>query len=152
VRSGVPMGAAAFGARGRAQVTACGRSVRSRFHGSAGDTVGRVAEGRLYWRGAVEHEAIQDAHGFVWTAMLDTIDVDLAGKRVLAVGCNQGGLLCLLSDACEIADGCGYDPASRRLTMPVVSLGRDRCTSRSPTPCLVVGQFSTLRSATRCCT
>jgi SAM-dependent methyltransferase len=71
-----------------------------------------MAEGRLYWRGAVEDEAMQDAHGFVWKAMLDTIDVDLAGKRVLDAGCNRGGFLCLLSDACGIAEGRGYDPAS----------------------------------------
>jgi len=38
---------------------------------------------------------MQDAHGFVWKAMLDTVDVDLAGKRALDVGCNRGGLLCL---------------------------------------------------------
>jgi SAM-dependent methyltransferase len=39
-------------------------------------------------------------------------DVDLAGKRVLDAGCNRGGFLCLLSDACGIAEGWGYDPAS----------------------------------------
>lgn len=71
-----------------------------------------MAEDRLYWRGAVEDNAMQDAHGFVWKAMLDTIDADLTGKRVLDAGCNQGGFLCLLSDECEIAEGRGYDPAS----------------------------------------
>ena len=29
---------------------------------------------------------MQDEHGFVWKAMLDTIDADLAGKRVLDAG------------------------------------------------------------------
>ena len=29
---------------------------------------------------------MQDAHSFVWLAMLDTINTDLAGKRVLDVG------------------------------------------------------------------
>ena len=83
-----------------------------------------VAEGRSYWRGAVDDEAMQDAHGFVWKAMLDTIDVDLAGKRVLDAGCNRGGFLRLLGDECEIAEGWGYDPASgaiddaRRLAGP----------------------------------
>jgi SAM-dependent methyltransferase len=83
-----------------------------------------VAEDRFYWRGAVEDEAMQDAHGFVWQAMLDTIDIDLAGKRVLDAGCNRGGFLYLLSDACGIAEGRGYDPASgaiddaRRLAGP----------------------------------
>jgi SAM-dependent methyltransferase len=71
-----------------------------------------VKEGGLYWRGAAEDEAMQDAHGFVWKAMLDTIDVDLAGKRVLDAGCNRGGFLRLLSDACAIAEGGGYDVAS----------------------------------------
>ena len=46
-----------------------------------------------YWRGAAEDEAMQDEHRFVWTAMLDTIDVDLAGTRVLDVGCNRAGFL-----------------------------------------------------------
>jgi SAM-dependent methyltransferase len=75
-----------------------------------------------YWRSVEADEAMQDAHGFVWKAMLDTIDVDLAGTRVLDAGCNRGGFLRLLSDACGIAEGRGYDPASgaiddaRRLT------------------------------------
>ena len=55
---------------------------------------------------------MQDAHGFVWKGMLDTIDVDLTGKRVLDAGCNRGGFLRLASDTCGIAEGCGYDPAS----------------------------------------
>jgi SAM-dependent methyltransferase len=65
-----------------------------------------------YWRGPAEDEAMQGEHGFVWEAMLDTIDVDLAGKRVLDAGCNRGGFLRLLADRCDIADGRGYDPAS----------------------------------------
>jgi SAM-dependent methyltransferase len=83
-----------------------------------------MAETRSYWRSAVEDEAMQDAHGFVWKSMLDTIDIDLAGTRVLDAGCNRGGFLCLLSDACGIAEGRGYDPASsaiddaRRLAGP----------------------------------
>src|ERR1700722_6458410 len=65
-----------------------------------------------YWRGAVEDEAMQDEHGFIWKAMLDTIDVDLTGKRVLDAGCNRGGFLRLLVDAAGIAQGYGYDPAA----------------------------------------
>ncbi len=59
---------------------------------------------------------------FVWKAMIDTIENDLAGTRVLDVGCNQGGFLRLVYDQCGIAEGFGYDPASgaiadaRRLT------------------------------------
>jgi len=75
-------------------------------------TVGHMTEGQLYWRSALEDEAMQDAHGFVWQAMVATVDVDLAGKRVLDAGCNRGGFLCLLSDTCGIAEGRGYDPAS----------------------------------------
>ena len=65
-----------------------------------------------YWRGAAEDEAMQDEHGFIWKAMLDTIDTDLVGRRVLDVGCNRGGFLRLLVDAAGIAEGHGYDPAS----------------------------------------
>lgn len=54
---------------------------------------------------------MQDEHRFVWNGMLETIDVDLAGKRVLDVGCNRGGFLRLLADRCDIAEGFGYDPA-----------------------------------------
>lgn len=55
---------------------------------------------------------MQDEHGFIWRAMLDTIDVDLGGKRVLDAGCNRGGFLRLLCLECGIAAGFGYDPAS----------------------------------------
>jgi hypothetical protein len=67
---------------------------------------------RPYWRGAVEDEAMQDEHGFIWRAILDTIDTDLAGCRTLDVGCNRGGFLRLLVDHSGIAEGYGYDPAS----------------------------------------
>jgi len=76
-----------------------------------------MADGRSYWRSAVEDEAMQDEHGFVWRAMLDTVDVDPAGKRVLDAGCNRGGFLRLLSDACGIVEGCGFDPASGAIAM-----------------------------------
>jgi SAM-dependent methyltransferase len=74
--------------------------------------MGYVTEFASYWRSAAEDGAMQDAHGFVWKAMLDTIDADLAGKRVLDAGCNRGGFLCLLCDEYGIAEGRGYDPAS----------------------------------------
>ena len=75
-----------------------------------------------YWRGATADEAMQDDHAFVWKAMLETIDIDLAGKRVLDAGCNRGGFLRMLADRCCIVEGFGYDPAAaaiedaRRLT------------------------------------
>ncbi|MGZ4185692.1 MAG: class I SAM-dependent methyltransferase [Solirubrobacteraceae bacterium] len=65
-----------------------------------------------YWQDAAADEAMQEEHGFVWTAMLDTVDVDLTGKRVLDAGCNRGGFLRLLVDQCAIGEGFGYDPAS----------------------------------------
>ena len=67
---------------------------------------------QAYWQDAAADEAMQEEHGFVWQAMLDTIDIDLAGKRVLDAGCNRGGFLRLLADRCAIAEGFGYDPAS----------------------------------------
>lgn len=54
---------------------------------------------------------MQDEHGFIWKAMLDTIDIDLSGARVLDAGCNQGGFLRMLADVPGIAEGFGYDPA-----------------------------------------
>ena len=75
-----------------------------------------------YWRGAAADEAMQEDHAFIWDAMLDTVDVDLEGRRVLDAGCNRGGFLRLLVDRCGIAEGFGYDPAAgaiddaRRLT------------------------------------
>jgi SAM-dependent methyltransferase len=68
--------------------------------------------GTSYWRGAAEDAAMQDEHGFIWKAMLDTIDTDLAGRRVLDAGCNRGGFLRLLVDTEGIGEGYGYDPAS----------------------------------------
>src|SRR6187200_1298288 len=65
-----------------------------------------------YWRSADEDEAMQDEHAFIWRAMLDTIDVDLGGTRVLDAGCNRGGFLRLLADGHDIAEGFGYDPAA----------------------------------------
>jgi SAM-dependent methyltransferase len=65
-----------------------------------------------YWRGAAEDEVMQDEHGFIWLAMLDTVDVDLSGKKVLDAGCNRGGFLRLLADTAGIAAGWGYDPAA----------------------------------------
>jgi SAM-dependent methyltransferase len=65
-----------------------------------------------YWRSAADDEAMQDEHGFIWRAMLDTVDVDLSGRRVLDAGCNRGGFLRLLADRHGIAEGFGYDPAA----------------------------------------
>src|SRR5256885_15190715 len=65
-----------------------------------------------YWRSEADDEAMQDEHGFIWNAMLDTIDIDLAGRRVLDAGCNRGGFLRLLVDDAAIAQGYGFDPAA----------------------------------------
>ena len=66
----------------------------------------------VYWQSGAEDAVMQDEHGFIWRAMLDTIDVDLRGKRVLDAGCNRGGFLRLLCTEWGIAAGYGYDPAS----------------------------------------
>lgn len=65
-----------------------------------------------YWRSAADDETMQDEHGFIWNAMLDTVDVDLAGAKALDVGCNRGGFLRMLVDRAGIGEGFGYDPAS----------------------------------------
>ena len=91
-----------------------------------------------FWRGAAEDEAMQDEHGFIWKAMLDTIGADLAGRRVLDAGCNRGGFLRLLVDAEGIAEGYGYDPPAT-----------GRSPSRLPTRCRTDGTTSTWPSATR---
>jgi SAM-dependent methyltransferase len=67
---------------------------------------------QTYWQNAAADELMQDDHAFIWKAMLDAIDIDLAGKRVLDAGCNRGGFLRLLADQYEIVEGFGYDPAS----------------------------------------
>jgi SAM-dependent methyltransferase len=68
-----------------------------------------------FWRCAAEDEAMQEEHGFLWRALLGTIDIGLAGLRVLDAGCNRGGFLRLLVDEAGIADGYGYDPASQAI-------------------------------------
>jgi SAM-dependent methyltransferase len=71
-----------------------------------------TAMSQTCWQSACADELMQDEHGFIWDAMLETIDIDLAGKRVLDVGCNRGGFLRLLADRCGIVGGSGYDPAA----------------------------------------
>jgi len=70
-----------------------------------------TAADMAYWQSAAEDAAMQEEHGFVWDAMLETIDIDLAGRRVLDAGCNRGGFLRLLCARAGIAAGWGYDPA-----------------------------------------
>lgn len=67
--------------------------------------------GGPYWRGKAQDEAMQDEHRFIWLAMLELVDADLSGRKVLDVGCNRGGFLRLLADRAGIAEGFGYDPA-----------------------------------------
>jgi SAM-dependent methyltransferase len=55
---------------------------------------------------------MQDAHQFVWEAMLESVDVPVAQKRILDVGCNRGGFLRYLADSFHIGEGFGYDPAA----------------------------------------
>jgi SAM-dependent methyltransferase len=69
-------------------------------------------ESDLYWQTGAQDAAMQDEHGFTWRSMLNTVDADLSGKRILDAGCNQGGFLRLLCSDRGIAAGYGYDPAS----------------------------------------
>ena len=71
-----------------------------------------TSEREIYWQSAADDVAMQEEHAFIWRAMLDTIDVDLAGRRVLDAGCNRGGFLRLLCAVAGIAAGHGYDPAA----------------------------------------
>ena len=57
--------------------------------------------------------------------MLETIDFDLAGRRILDAGCNRGGFLRLLTDRGGIAEGFGYDPAAGAIE-DARRLARDR--------------------------
>src|SRR4051794_368948 len=70
-----------------------------------------VSSEEHYWLSAADDEAMQDEHGFIWRALLDAVDVDLAGRRVLDAGCNRGGFLRLLADRHGIGEGFGYAPA-----------------------------------------
>jgi SAM-dependent methyltransferase len=56
--------------------------------------------------------------------MVEAVDSELTGRRVLDIGCNRGAFLRMLCDSRHIAEGCGYDPAAaaiadaRRLAGP----------------------------------
>jgi SAM-dependent methyltransferase len=65
-----------------------------------------------YWRSAGEDQAMQEEHLFVWEAMVEAVDSELAGRRVLDIGCNRGGFLRLLYDRRDISEGFGYDLAA----------------------------------------
>jgi SAM-dependent methyltransferase len=81
-----------------------------------------------YWRGPTQDEVMQDEHGFIWRAMLDTVDVDLSATRVLDAGCNRGGFLRLLVDHFGVAEGFGYDPASSAIADARYLAGERRLT------------------------
>ena len=102
-----------------------------------------------YWRSSAEDEAMQDEHGFLWKAMLDTIDTELTGRRVLDAGCNRGGFLRLLVDTAGIAEGDGYDPASGAITDARRSPETDHSRSRSPIRCHESGLSLMWPSVTR---
>lgn len=78
-----------------------------------------------YWMDEETDSAMEDEHPFVWQAMLETVDVELVGTRVLDVGCSRGGFLRLLVDDAGIEQGYGYDPAAGS-----VSAAEERCEDR----------------------
>ena len=92
---------------------------------------------------------MQDEHAFIWKAMLDTIETDLTGRRVLDAGCNRGGFLRLLVDAEGVDEGYGYDRPREPSQTPDASRPTDHSPSRSPTRCRTDGATSALRSVTR---
>lgn len=78
-----------------------------------------------HWMDAETEGAMEDEHLFVWRAMLDTVDIELPGTRVLDVGCSRGGLLRLLVDEADVDQGYGYDPAAGS-----ISLAEEKCENR----------------------
>ena len=72
---------------------------------------------REFWWDEQTDLGMEHEHRFVWETMLDMVDADLAGARVLDVGCNTGGFLRLLADRTGIAEGRGYDPARRPIEL-----------------------------------
>lgn len=71
-----------------------------------------VTSTRDYWWDEQTDLSMEGEHRFVWETMLDMVDADLTGAKVLDVGCNTGGFLRLLADRTGIGAGFGYDPAS----------------------------------------
>ena len=97
------------------------------------------ASSTSYWRRAVEDEAIQDEHVFIWKVMIDTIDTDLQGVQCSMPAGNCRGFLRLLVDIEGIDEGYGYDPASGAITDARRLSARGRSPSRSPTACRTDG-------------
>jgi SAM-dependent methyltransferase len=102
-----------------------------------------------YWRSAAEDEAMQDEHGFVWEAMVEAVDSELTGRRVLDIGCNRGGFLRMLCDGRHIAEGFGYDPAAAAIADARRLAGRDPCSSMWAGTFQSAGAASMWRSVTR---
>jgi GTP-dependent phosphoenolpyruvate carboxykinase len=51
-----------------------------------------TTESDLYWQTRTEDAAMQDEHGFVWRAMLDTIDADHGNSRLMSAGVRMPGV------------------------------------------------------------
>ena len=62
---------------------------------------------------------MQEEHGFLWRAMLETIDIDVAGRRVLDAGCNRGGFLRLLRVGGSVWRPGGQDHAHEERSPPM---------------------------------
>ena len=62
-----------------------------------------MVEAQRYWQSADEDAAMQEKHEFIWRAMLDTIDLELLGRRVLDAGTRPPGFLRLLASEAGIA-------------------------------------------------
>ena len=71
-----------------------------------------------------EEDGMTDEHAWIWREMIRCIpQTDLSDKRVLDIGCNQGGFLRMLYDAMPFAAGMGVDLARDRIAMADAAKG-----------------------------
>ncbi|MEM6421256.1 MAG: class I SAM-dependent methyltransferase [Pseudomonadota bacterium] len=74
-----------------------------------------------------EEDAMTEEHAWIWREMIRAIPgEDLAGARVLDIGCNQGGFLRLLHDQHPIAEGVGVDLARHAVSVAEARKGDRR--------------------------
>jgi 2-polyprenyl-3-methyl-5-hydroxy-6-metoxy-1,4-benzoquinol methylase len=76
-----------------------------------------MTSAREFWFDEETDRQLEPEHRFVWETMLDTVDVDLTGTKVLDIGCNAGGFLRMVADRSGVKAGFGYDPAWRPIEM-----------------------------------
>ncbi|MEL6100320.1 MAG: class I SAM-dependent methyltransferase [Pseudomonadota bacterium] len=71
-----------------------------------------------------EEDGMTDEHAWIWREMIRCMpETDLSDKRVLDIGCNQGGFLQMLYDAMPFAAGTGVDLARDRIALANAAKG-----------------------------